>query len=118
DEGGYPTSLLGYAEYGFVDGGGVCHPETSTGVPYDGVGPCIASLDRLVNGFLYTEQVKDSGVFRCPDNVRANKLNVTIAHFPPRPTNWPIDPVTSLPYPYVTDPVNAAQFPDAPVNVC
>jgi hypothetical protein len=87
-------------------------------VPYDGAGQCVASLDHLVNGFLYAEQVKDSGVFRCPDNVRSSKLDLAIGHFPTKPANWPIDPATGLQYPYVTDPVNAAQFPDAPVNVC
>jgi prepilin-type N-terminal cleavage/methylation domain-containing protein len=112
DEGGYPPALLGYAEQGVPDNNGVCTGTVSNGDPYDpGVNNgCAANLDRLVNGFMYPEQFNDSNLVLCPDNIpRPSKNLVTIAHFPPKPVNWPAN------YNYITD---ASSDPNAPVNVC
>lgn len=111
DEGGYPPALLGYAEIS-AGAPGNCNPELSTGLPLtDPNNQCVASNERIIAGFLYNEQVKDINLFKCPDNLGPipKKTDVTIAHFPPRPANWPAG------YNYVTD---ASPNPDAPINVC
>jgi len=76
DEGGYPPALQGYVE---VPGGAYLAGPV---VPY-------VDADDIINGFLYREQVKDINLFRCPDNPITDKSAITIAHFPPRPANWP-----------------------------
>ena len=106
DEGGYPPSLFGYAEVA-PGAPGSCQPNISTGVPLTNPGTqCAANLDRLVNGFLYNEQIKDANITLCPNNTPfPGKARVTVAYFPIKPANWPtVNPVTSQPVTYVTDP--------------
>src|SRR5262245_38118056 len=57
DEGGYPASLLGTVEVapGTI---GNCNPSASTGIFLtDPTTQCAASADRIINGFLYNEQI-------------------------------------------------------------
>jgi prepilin-type N-terminal cleavage/methylation domain-containing protein len=83
DEGGYPPALMGYAEAAGPNG-------DSTGVPLTDPGAQTpVQIDRAINGFLYSEQVRDASVFRCPDNIRSGPADVTVAYFPPRPADWP-----------------------------
>jgi len=92
DEGAFPPSLMGYAEV--ADNLG-----NSTGVYYTGAnGTVPVNLTKVINGFLYPEQIKDSNIFKCPDNSNILKgpanvaqiaAVVTPALFPPRPANWP-----------------------------
>ncbi|MEP6756334.1 MAG: prepilin-type N-terminal cleavage/methylation domain-containing protein [Chthonomonadales bacterium] len=89
DEGSYPEALMGYAE--IADGAG-----NSTGVPYTGGALPVVGVTKIINGFMYAEQIKDSNVFRCPDNPNTLKSSttpgniVTAAVFPPRPVAWPV----------------------------
>ncbi len=107
DEGAYPPSLMGIAEHGLIDLNGNCHPEISTGLPF-GTQPntCLASADRIINGYLFSEQIRDSRVFYCPDDIPPNKNQIALAHFPPRPPSWPIRPDGTA-HSYVTDPGTA-----------
>ncbi len=112
DEGGYPDAIFGTAEVapGAI---GSCNSSVSTGIPLtDPSTQCVANADRIFNGFLYNEQIKDVNVVKCPDNVKATKSLIAIAHFPPKPPYWPSG------YNYVTDPADPAMYPDAPINVC
>lgn len=109
DEGGYPAALLGTVEVAPGTPGN-CQPNASTGVFLtDPTTQCAANADRIINGFLYNEQIKDVNIVKCPSNVKLNKGLITIAHFPPKPGNWPAG------FNYVTDP---SPDPNAPVNVC
>jgi type II secretory pathway pseudopilin PulG len=91
DEGDFPGALMGYVESGTLN--------QSNGSPYDptvGHG-CIAGADAIINGFLYPEQIRDSGIFKCPDNPNNKKRPatcndtsvVTTAYFPLKPPFWP-----------------------------
>ena len=83
DEGAFPPALLGYPEISDGLGG-------STGVYFTGSGQ-VANVDRVINPFLYREQVKDVNVFHCPDNLVTGKAVVTIAHYTTTPPpNWPV----------------------------
>lgn len=76
DENAYPPELMGIAER-------PDHQFATVGDPY-------IRLDDVYNAYLYKEQIKDANVFLCPDQVPGPaKTDVTIAHFPPKPTNWP-----------------------------
>jgi prepilin-type N-terminal cleavage/methylation domain-containing protein len=75
DEGAFPPALMGYAE----NPDGSYYAGTGTPVP----------ADRIINGFLYGEQIRNIQVFQCPDNTVRDKSQVTIAFFPPKPANWP-----------------------------
>lgn len=75
DEGAFPAALMGYAE----------NPD---GTYYTGAGTPVPA-DRIINGFLYGEQIRNSEVFRCADNAVKDKSQVTTAYFPPMPPNWP-----------------------------
>ena len=88
DEGAFPITLLGHPENGDTSGG-ACNPLVSTGIRYDGSVPCVANADRLLYGYLYKEQIRDINIFRCPDNLIRSQTAVTVAHFPPRPPQWP-----------------------------
>lgn len=76
DEGAYPPTLLGLAER--LDGSYV----TIASEPH-------VDVDRLVGSVLYGDQIKDINLLRCPDNPNTDKSQITVAHFPPRPANWP-----------------------------
>src|SRR5258708_4867885 len=64
DEGGYPEAIFGLAELAYGVPGN-CFPNTSTGLPltnpeqqpYGGT-QCEANADRIMNGFLYNDQIK------------------------------------------------------------
>ncbi len=88
DEGGYPPALLGYAEMDVP-----CAAVGSTiRAPYQPGGAPPVSVDQIVNGFLYREQVRDSNVFKCPDNTDPRKQTVTVAYYPPVQTTNPANP--------------------------
>lgn len=109
DEGGYPASLLGTVEVAPGTPGN-CQSNVTTGLFLtDPNTQCAANADRIINGFLYNEQIKDVNIVKCPSNVKLNKGLITIAHFPPKPLNWPAG------FNYITD---ASPNPDAPINVC
>jgi prepilin-type N-terminal cleavage/methylation domain-containing protein len=114
DEGGYPDALLGFVE--IAQGApGNCNPDLSTGLFLtDPINQCVADAGRVISGFMYREQVKDINIYNCPDNIAPipKKTDVTIAHFPLKPANWPAG------YNYVTDPADPALYPNAPSNVC
>jgi prepilin-type N-terminal cleavage/methylation domain-containing protein len=112
DEGGFPPALMGYAETAMKDGSkpdGCDHSRslgTAFGTDPDTSNTCIANASRIINGFLYPEQVKDSNLFHCPDNLNVKKAPVnpadnpnvvTIAYFPPKPKNWPNYPAPGPP---------------------
>lgn len=104
DEGAYPAALMGYAEE-------ECQPDaTHTDFwrkPYNPNDPAcvLVPANRMIQGFLYKEQVNDSRVFSCPDDLPPSSTNVSIAYFPPRPPNWPVHTDAAMtPYSYVTDP--------------
>jgi prepilin-type N-terminal cleavage/methylation domain-containing protein len=84
DEGAFPPALLGLVEVSDGAGG-------STGVYLTTPGSQQpASAERLISGFLYTEQTKDINLFRCPDNLSGSKLAITTAHFSATPPPlWP-----------------------------
>jgi prepilin-type N-terminal cleavage/methylation domain-containing protein len=75
DEGAFPPVLMGYAEL-------------AGGAPYVGTGQPV-SMELIAKGMLYRDQVKDVNVSGCPDNTVKDKRLVTIAHIPPKPTDWP-----------------------------
>ncbi len=101
DEGAFPRALLGYAEQGSPSGPSGCDRSLSMGVAYDPATGCAANADRILYGYLYREQIKDINIFRCPDNVNRALGDVTIAHFPPRPPQWPT--ISGSPRSYVGD---------------
>jgi prepilin-type N-terminal cleavage/methylation domain-containing protein len=83
DEGAFPPALFGLAEVSDGAGG-------STGIPMTNASQVPANADRLINGFLYAEQIKDANTFRCPDNANPGKARVTIAHYRTTPPPlWP-----------------------------
>jgi hypothetical protein len=69
DEGGYPPRLLGFVEQD----------------PQGNVVPA----DRIQNGFLYPEDIKDINTFKCPDNLTTDKTAVVTAVAPAPPASWP-----------------------------
>src|SRR5688500_9537796 len=76
DEQRVPSALMGYAE----------NPDGS----YNTTGAGFVDADRIIHGFLYTRaRVNDVEKFRCPFNTPPRKDRVTVAHFPPRPPQWP-----------------------------
>lgn len=75
ENGAYPPALLGFAE-------------AADGTPYTGTN--LVAGDKVINGYLYQEQVRDYGQFHCPNNFIIDKSVVTIAEFPPKPANWPV----------------------------
>jgi len=83
DEGSFPPTLFGYAEVDNGVGG-------STGLYYTGSGG-VAPMNRVVSGYLYPEQTKDSLLYRCPDATLArSNTGVTVAHFAKNPpASWP-----------------------------
>jgi len=100
DEGDFPPTLLGYAERVSYRPDGTKELVDPEGGDSDSVEAVVAAgamyrvrgevaADRIINGFLLGEQVRDINVFRCPDNVNVPKNLVTIAHYPPRPERWP-----------------------------
>ncbi len=124
DDGAYPAALFGYAE--------ACDPATGApiGQYLNKAGQQVCSADKAIQGLLYGAQVRDINGFHCPDDVPPNRLAVTIAHFPPIPTQptgapgWVYPPGTQpatligRPAPYVTQ-ANAqfAKNPE-PAQVC
>jgi prepilin-type N-terminal cleavage/methylation domain-containing protein len=93
DEGGFPPTLMGYAEHGTLVGPGGCDPSVSSGEVYGArLDTCTAQLDRLKVGHLYNEQIKDVGIFNCPDNLIKGKLVTTIAYYPPVQRTSPAQP--------------------------
>ena len=77
DNGAPPSALMGYAE----------NPDGT----YNTTGAGFVNLDRILHGFLYTRaRVNDPEKFRCPFNTPARKDQVTVAHFPPKPPQWPL----------------------------
>lgn len=104
DEGAFPPALYGYPEYQAVNAvSGQCDPKLSSGVPYgtDASQPCAAqppvSADRIINGFLYPEQTKDSNLVKCADNVFTSNVVpqngiYTVAHYTTTPPpQWPVN---------------------------
>ena len=102
DEGAFPPVLLGYAERGSNSGPTGCDKSLSLGTPYDPTIPCSANADRILYGYLYREQIRDVNIFRCPANVNRPLNDVTVAHFPPHPPNWPLRPNNTA-YWYIGD---------------
>jgi prepilin-type N-terminal cleavage/methylation domain-containing protein len=99
DEGGFPPALMGYVEIADPVSG------NSTGDYFTGSGTPV-SATKIISGFLYPEQVKDSNLFHCPDNLNVKKAPVgpadnpnvvTIAYFPPKPQRWPQYPAPGPP---------------------
>jgi prepilin-type N-terminal cleavage/methylation domain-containing protein len=98
DEGAFPPTLLGFAEYQGVNlASGQCDARTPSGVYYgtDTTHPCSGrppvNADRIISGFLYSEQIKDVNVFRCPDNPITGKGVIAVAHYSlAPPPNWPV----------------------------
>lgn len=90
DEGAYPPALMGYAEAHIPDAtvpGGIRAEYYLQGTHSPAQ---IARPDRIIRGFLYNEQIKDSRVFRCPDNTPLTQTAaITVAYYPPKPPNWP-----------------------------
>ncbi len=102
DEQRVPSALFGYAE----------NPNGS----YNTTGAGFVNADRIIHGFLYTRaRVNDPEKFRCPFYTPPRKDQVTIAHFPPRPPQWPLRRDRTS-YWYMTDggtPLTAACPTDA-----
>ncbi len=100
DEGAFPPVLYGYAE------AWNCNTGMSSGAPLlDPTSQPITGGDQILSGALFPEQIKDSNLFLCSDD-RGSKRRVsadaqcspppldwpqvvTIAHWAPRPANWP-----------------------------
>jgi len=80
DEGAFPPALLGYVETLATDAGCTADPGVPRAIPYTGSGP-YSDPDDLVNGFLYREQVKSVGSFRCADAPPATRA-ITVARYP------------------------------------
>lgn len=76
DEGAFPPALYGYVEQADANG-------NSLGVPlYDPASQAHVNVDRIIYGFLYNEQIKDSRIVKCPDNYPINKGAITVAYYP------------------------------------
>lgn len=89
DEQRVPPVLMGYAE----------NPDGS----YNTTGAGYVNADRIIHGYLYTRaRVNDAEKYHCPFNLPAVKNVATIAHFPPRPAQWPTRP-DGTSYWYITD---------------
>lgn len=106
DEGSFPAALLGYAEVADPTGNstGTYLTDPSSQVP--------VAMEKLTNAFVYTEQIKDANIYKCPDNpttrrkpVDSNDIRnvITTAEFPLRPANWPSNPKTGTAYSYIGD---------------
>src|SRR2546425_5547097 len=79
DEQAPPSALFGYAE----DPGGAPNL-TGTG---------FVEADRILHAFLYTRtRLNDAEKFHCPYDRPSRKDAVTIAHFAPQPSRWPVRP--------------------------
>lgn len=85
DEGGFPPALMGYVEVPTTDPACTSNPTVPRHIPYSGAGSYV-SADKLINGFLYREQVKDLATFRCPNTENENA--VTVAYYPDPPAGW------------------------------
>jgi len=103
DEGNFPPALLGYAELALPLQG---NPYAG---PTSGLTP-LADSTSVVHGFLFREQIHDANIFHCPDDIPVSKTQITVAHWPLRPPNWPTPPAgpLTLKWPdsayYITDP--------------
>jgi prepilin-type N-terminal cleavage/methylation domain-containing protein len=118
DEGSFPPTLMGYAEHGMLVGTS-CDPSTSSGELFGArTDTCTANADRLKLGHLYNEQIKDVGLFHCPDDLIQIKRQITVAYYPPvqrtnpgQPYYWPIGPDPSKPYSYIGEVLAAKGCP-------
>lgn len=91
DEGAFPPALLGYAEVQTTDPACTDDPTIPRHIPYVGAGTPV-SMEQLINGFLYREQIRDAATFRCPDTPASAAGRLTIAYFPNTQTTDPTQP--------------------------
>ena len=81
DEGAFPPALFGYVETLSTDPGCTADPGVPRAIPYSGAGSFVAA-DKLINGFLFREQVKSVSAFRCPDTPALGPDAITVARYP------------------------------------
>lgn len=91
DEGGYPPALLGYVEVQTTNPACTDDPSIPRHIPYAGSGTPV-TMDQLINGFLYREQVRDTATFRCPDSPPGAANRITVAYYPNTQTADPSQP--------------------------
>jgi len=81
DEGAFPPALLGYVETPTDSAACTQDPAVPRNIPYTGSGAYVRA-DELINGFLYREQIRDVGTFKCSDALTDDPMAVTIAYYP------------------------------------
>jgi len=91
DEGAFPPALMGYVETPSTDPGCTADPLVPRHIPYTGAGSFVPPAE-MINGYLYREQVRDVGTFRCADSPPGGAGNVTVAYFPNTQSSDPAQP--------------------------